>query len=172
MCVTTGHSPDRTPDGSSPWAEGPRRRCSSTRAIAAASTLPGIWPGMPGSSRPTPEPVLGPAEGRTRGPGSATSMMASASPGRLRKPRAGAMGGAISSNWPISGRRRWRARRSGASTRSSPSSARSTVCRPATVWRCDSMRAGQLSPAWKNGCEQNVPGCRATPKPPGQSITC
>jgi transposase len=31
-----------------------RRQCSTTRAIAAASIRPGIWPAMPGSSRPMP----------------------------------------------------------------------------------------------------------------------
>jgi hypothetical protein len=38
-----------------------------TRATATASTRTAISPAMPGSFKPMPAPVLGPAKGRTRG---------------------------------------------------------------------------------------------------------
>ena len=107
MCGTTGRLPDRTR----------RRRCSSIRAIATASTPTGISPAMPGSSRPMPMP------------GSAISTTPSASPDRSPRRRAGATAGATSSSWPISANRRSLSRRSAVSTRSSRSSARSTASR-------------------------------------------
>ena len=98
MCETTGRLPDPTR----------RPRHSSTRAIAPASILPGTWPAMPASCRPTP----------TRG--SASSTTANESRGRSPRRRAGAMDGVTSSSWPICAKRRWRSRRSAASTNSSP----------------------------------------------------
>ena len=102
-----------------------RRRCSTTRAIAAASTRSGISRAMPGSSRPTPMADIG------------ELYKAERKPGRSPRRRAGAMAGASSSSWPISKpplgerrkarsrrpSRRWPWRRCGASMRSSPSSA-------------------------------------------------
>jgi transposase len=94
------------------------QRCSSTRATAAASTPTGISPAMPGSSRPMLMPGL------------AISTMPGAGPARSPRRPAGAMAGANSSCWPISANRRWPSKRCGASTRSSRSSARSTVSQP------------------------------------------
>jgi transposase len=44
----------------------PPGRCSSIHATVAASTRTATSPAIPGSSRPTLAPVLGPANGRTR----------------------------------------------------------------------------------------------------------
>jgi hypothetical protein len=88
------------------------------------------------------------------------------------KRHAGAMGGATSSSWPICAKRRWRAKRSGASTRSSPSSAKSTPARWPSACRRARGASLRSSASWKNGCGGNAPACRATPRPPGQSITC
>jgi hypothetical protein len=71
------------------------------------------------------------------------------------------MAGGSSSSWPISGRRRWRSRRSAASTNSSPSSARSTAYQPAIDWQHVNGKAGRSSTISKNGCAPNAPGCRA-----------
>ena len=69
-------------------------------------------------------------------------------------------------------KRRWRSRRFGASTRSSPSSAGSTASRPATGWRCGGGKPSRSSSISKRGCAPNAPGCHATPQPPRRSITC
>ena len=96
MSGMTGRSPAQTH----------QQRCSFTPAIAAASTRAGISPAMPGSSRPMLAPVLGPANGRTRGPGLAISTTPGVGPARSPRRRAGAMAGANSSYWPISANRR------------------------------------------------------------------
>ena len=67
-----------------------RRRCSTIRAIAAASTRPGIWPVMPGSSRPTPMAATT----------SCTRPIASR--GRSSRRPAGRMPAGPSSSWLIS----------------------------------------------------------------------
>jgi transposase len=99
MCATT----DRLLD--------PTRRppCSFILATAAASIPPGTWLVMPASCRPML--MLG----------SAIYTTANANPARLLRRRAGATAAATSLSKPICARRRWRSRRFGASTRSSPS---------------------------------------------------
>ena len=67
-----------------------------------ASMLRRIWPTMPRSSRPTPEPVLGPAFGRTRGADTTSCTRPTASRARSSRRRAGSMPGDPSSRWPIS----------------------------------------------------------------------
>ena len=86
----------------------------------------GISRAMPASCRPTPMP------------GSTSCTTAGASPGRSPRRRAGPWPAQVLRAGRSAARRRWRSRRSGGSTRSSPSSARSTACRPATAWPCAS----------------------------------
>ena len=57
-------------------------------------------------------------------------------PGRSPRRHAGRMGDASCSCWPMWRRHRWRSRRCGGSTRSSPSSATSTDRVPSNGWRC------------------------------------
>jgi hypothetical protein len=91
------------------------------------------------------------------------------------KRHAGAMGGATSSSWPICAKRRWRA-----GERSGPAHRRDLRHRARNQrplgWpsACRRARGASLrsSASWKNGCGGNAPACRATPRPPGQSITC
>src|SRR4051794_38334934 len=82
MYGMTGHLPAPTR----------RRRCSTIRAIAAASTLRRIWPVMPGSSRPTPMVAIT----------SCTRPIASR--GRSSRRPAGRMPAGPSSSWLISRR--------------------------------------------------------------------
>jgi len=130
------------------------------RATAAASIPPDISPAMPGFCRPMLMPGL------------ANSTMANANPARSLRRRAGATAAATSSSKPICAKRRWRSRRFSASTRSSPSSARSMASRPATGWRCGNGTASRSSSISKSGCAPNALGCHATPQPPRRSITC
>ena len=78
-----------------------RPPCFSIRAAAAASIRAGILRAGPVSCRPTPAPVLGPANGRTRGPGLANCTRRGEVRGPLPKPRAGPTAGASSLCWPI-----------------------------------------------------------------------
>ena len=91
-----------------------------------------------------------------------------------RSPRrpAGAMAGANSSCWPILANRRWPSKRCAASTRSSLSSARSTVSPPSSGSRSARNGSGRSSANSKGGCAPNAPGCRATPTSPRRWITC
>jgi transposase len=66
----------------------------------------------------------------------------------------------------------WRWRRCAALTRSSPSSATSTVTRPATVWRRARSVSRRSSPRSNDGCVPSAPGCRAMRTPPRPWTTC
>ncbi len=99
MCATTDPLAGGTPHGSSPWAEGPRRRCSITRAIAAASIRRRTLPRGPGSSRPTPSA------------GTPSGTKQTASRARLSRRDAGHPRADPSLSWPMSRRRRGAVRR-------------------------------------------------------------
>ena len=120
-----------------------RRRCSMPRVIERASILSGIWPATPASCRPTHSMAT------------IASILPSASLVRSSKLCAGATRGASSSSWRISppmrgaARMRHRSRRSlwrlsNASTRCSPSNARSRACQPPSAW----LRAGKGALRW------------------------
>ena len=84
---------------------------------------------------------------RDRGvPGSIASTRPIAREGQSSRLPAGLMRGASSSSWPRSTRRRSPARRSGASMRCLPSSARSTAWRPRSAWARAPSAAGRSSP--------------------------
>src|SRR6476659_2046539 len=162
MSGMTGRSPAQTR----------QQRCSFTPAIAAASTRAGISPAMPGSSRPMLAPVLGPANGRTRGPGLAISTTPGVGPARSPRRPAGATAGANSSYWPLSANRRLLSQRSARSTKSSRSSVGSTALRPSSGSRSARIGSGRLSASSRDGCVPNAPGCHVMPTLPRRWTTC
>jgi transposase len=100
---------------------------------------------------------------RMRMPGSTTCTTRDASQVRLSKRRVGRMGDANCSYSLMSRRRRWRSRRYDASTRSSMSSAKSTVWPRNNGAPYDSSGSRRWSHHSSNGCAANAPGSHVTP---------
>jgi len=136
MCATTGHGAGTTRRGLP----------ISSRLTARANTPRGILRTSGASCRPMPEPVLGLAEGKTRGPGSRRFI----SLGRMARfasarPHAGRI---CAGTFTTSGKRpvqNWPGMRSTGSARSTISSARSTACPPISAWRSAIARAAGAS---------------------------
>ena len=80
-------------------------------------------------------------------------------------------GGVISALWRGLPRRRSPSRPSPASTRCSPSSARSMGCRPPSAGACVRNAAGRGSRRWRYGCASNTPGSPPPARSPRPSLT-
>ena len=150
MCVMTSRSAARPH----------RRRSSSTRATAAASTQADISQAMRVFSRPT------------RMPGSTSFTTPRASPVRSPKRRVGRMADASCSCLPMSRRHPWRSRRCNGSTRSLTSSARSTACRRHSGTPCDRSGSRRSSPRSRTGCARHAASARAMPMSRRRWTTC